>query len=205
MASPTTETRHGESPRSVLTWAFNPFHYIAGGMALAVGLSLIIAAGLVGAFSHSHHDGVLDFHTGIPAPWWMFPCEGLIDWLALSAALLLAGWLTSRSRVRPIDVFGTQALARWPALLMSLVALAPAFQKASARILDLVRRQRTLEQGELRRSRHTGGGTRGDHRGRRMDGRTHVPGLRSVVQRERGQKGYSASSWLCWSPKLCRR
>ena len=43
------------------------------------------------------HDGVLDFHTGLPAAWWVFPCEGVINWFCLSL------FLQQRGNVRLIN------------------------------------------------------------------------------------------------------
>ncbi len=117
------------SRKNIRTWLFNPFHYVAGGKALAVGLALILAAGLVGSLSNSHFDGVLDFHTGAAAPLWMFVCEGLVDWLVLSGLLLLGGKVICRSRGRALDVFGTQALARFPTVVTATFALMPGYRR----------------------------------------------------------------------------
>jgi len=117
------------SQRSLRTWLLNPFHYVAGGTALVVGLVAIVAASLVGSVSDSHFDGVLDFHTGAKAPLRMFLAEGAVDWLALAIPLWLGGMLISRSRVRPLDVFGTQALARLPTVVTALFALLPGYRR----------------------------------------------------------------------------
>lgn len=130
-----TETTES-SARRALTWLFNPFHYVAGGQALAVGVSLIFAAGLIASFSNSHFDGVLDFHTPAPAPLWAFLVEGLIDWLVMGVLLFFGGKVISKSRVRAVDVFGTQALARFPMLIPALLALLPVCQRQVAK-LDL--------------------------------------------------------------------
>ena len=61
--------------RSVRRWLFNPFHYVAGARALLVGVVVILGAGLIGSLSNSHFDGVLDFHSGAPAPLWVFLIE----------------------------------------------------------------------------------------------------------------------------------
>jgi hypothetical protein len=117
--------------RRVWTWLFNPFHYLAGGQALGIGVIIIAAAAVVGAASRSHFDGVLDFHTGLEVPPWVFLVEGLIDWLALGILLLAAGKLVSRTHVRALDVFGTQALARAPMLLTAAAALLPGFRRVT--------------------------------------------------------------------------
>ena len=123
-----------EQRKKIRTWLFNPFHYVAGGKALAIGVAAVLVAGLAGSVSNSHFDGVLDFHTGAAAPLWMFLVEGLVDWLALSVFLLLGGLVTSRSRVRPLDVLGTQALARFPTVVTALLALLPGYRRFAAHL-----------------------------------------------------------------------
>ncbi len=119
----------------VAGWLFNPFAYIAGGPSLVLGLAVILASGLIGSLSNSHFDGVLDFHTGTPMPLWFFVMEGFVDWLALSLLLFCAGKLISKSKFRAIDLFGTQAMARWPAIFSALLALLPSFQNFSRYLL----------------------------------------------------------------------
>ena len=126
-----------EDRQSLKVWLFNPFHYVAGGAALAVGLPVIIVASLNGSLSSSHFDGVLDFHTGLGMPLWFYAVEGPFDWLVMSVLLLAAGWLISKSRIRVIDVFGTQALARTPTLVTALVAMLPGYQRQAARLAVL--------------------------------------------------------------------
>lgn len=132
-----TETCSLEEKQSLRTWLLNPFHYLAGGAALAVGLAAILAASLNGYFSHSHFDGVLDFHTGAPAPWWIFVAEGVLNWFIMSILLLDVGWLISKSRIRIIDVFGTQALARVPTLIPVALAMLPGYQRQTARFMAM--------------------------------------------------------------------
>lgn len=119
------------------TWLLNPFVYIAGGKALLVGVVAILVAGLIGSLSRTHFDGVLDVHTGSPAPLWFFVSEGVIDWLCLSVILWLLGMIVSKTSFRAVDLFGTQALARWPTLLIGSIALIPAYN----RFLEQLRRQ----------------------------------------------------------------
>jgi hypothetical protein len=120
------------------TWLFNPFHYLAGGYALALGVACILAASLIGAWSRSHFDGVLDFHTGASAPWCIFPSEGIVDWLMLSVLLTVAGKLVSRTHIRVVDIFGTQALARAPMLLTAVAALLPGFGRFTSALNQAV-------------------------------------------------------------------
>ena len=98
---------------SVATALFNPSWYLAGGWSLGIGLALILLTGFIASFASGHVDGVLDLHFGRPAPLWLHLAEGVVDWLALSLLLYVAGRMLSRSHhLRALDVFGTQARAQ---------------------------------------------------------------------------------------------
>jgi len=110
--------------RTFAQWLFNPFKFIAGYQALLIGLAAILLASLLGSLSNTHFDGVLDVHTGLQAPLWFFLSEGLINWMSLAVPLFFFSLILSRSALRTVDVFGTQALARFP-YLISAVAFIP--------------------------------------------------------------------------------
>jgi hypothetical protein len=125
------------SRRSPALVLFNPFHFLAGGAALALGLAVILLTGLLSRLSHSHFDGVLDFHSWpstVVAPLSLHLAEGLIAWFLPSLLLYGAGKALSHGRARALDVFGTQALARAPHLLTALAALLPGYQRISERV-----------------------------------------------------------------------
>jgi len=132
-----TESLSATRTRAWRVWLFNPFHYVAGGTALVAGLLIIVVTSLNGALSHSHFDGVLDFHTGAAAPWWVYVAEGLIDWLVMGVLAYAAGRIVSASQFRAVDVFGTQALARTPALTMPVAAMLPGFQRQTERFVTM--------------------------------------------------------------------
>lgn len=121
------------------TWLFNPFYYLAGGKGLGLGLLAIVLAALVGFCGHTHFDGVLDAHVGAAAPLWLFLFEGVLDWACLAVVLWLGGKLISDTAFRAIDIFGTQALARWPTLLISLIALPPGFRRFANDLVEQIR------------------------------------------------------------------
>ncbi len=110
-------------------WLFNPFKYCAGGMALAIGLAATLAACAIGSLSNTHFDGVLDVHPGKTAPMWVYLSEGLIDWFCLATVLMVTGLFVAKARFRAIDVFGTQAFARWPTLITGVVLLPPGYAR----------------------------------------------------------------------------
>jgi hypothetical protein len=125
--------------RKWITLLFNPSVYFAGWNALGKGLGLMVLALLIAQAGGVVFDGVLDMHLGGKLPW-TAPAFGLIDWLCLSAVLVLCGKLVSKTAFRVVDVFGTQALARWPTVLMALIALPPAFGNYSRQLVDQVTR-----------------------------------------------------------------
>jgi hypothetical protein len=116
------------------TWLFNPFHYVAGWEALIVGVAIMLAAAVVGSLSSTHFDGVLDCHSGAKAPVWFHVAEALIDWILLASFLLIGGMIASKSRVRALDVIGTQALARAPSLVAAVPMLLPGARRYSAHL-----------------------------------------------------------------------
>ena len=130
---------------SISTALFNPSYYLAGGSALGVGIAILLVTGLIGFFAHTHVDGVLDLHSGRPAPLWVHLGEGVVDWIALALPLYIAGRLLSASKVRAVDIFGTQAIARFPYLLATLVTLLPGFQRQLVVMLDQALRVRNGE------------------------------------------------------------
>jgi hypothetical protein len=117
------ELKNNNQNRTFKQWLFNPFQFIAGGSALLSGLVIMLIAAYLGSLGNVHFDGVLDLHIGKNMPLWFFFAEVMIDWLCLSIVLLIAAFIVSRSSFRIIDIFGTQALARVPYLLATLVAL----------------------------------------------------------------------------------
>jgi serine/threonine protein kinase len=142
----------GPGPKSItdhrsktLTLLFNPFVRVTGLQSLLVGLAAILAAGLIGSMSHTHFDGVLDAHPGIPAPLWLFLSEGFVDWLCLAAVLQVFGKFSTEMPFRAFDLFATQALARWPNIIISLLFLPPAVARFSNNLRKQVERGGILE------------------------------------------------------------
>lgn len=119
-------------------WLFNPFQFVAGLRALVFGLVIILISGVFGWLGDTHFDGVLDIHTGMEAPAWLFFVEGPINWLCMAVPLYFFGLIVSRSSIRVVDVFGTQALARMPYLIAALVWLPDAAQRFGEYMLSQV-------------------------------------------------------------------
>ncbi len=104
----------------------NPFKYIAGGLSLFIGLAVLIATAILGYLSHTHFPDLISVKVGISFPFWYYLFQALINWLLFSLLLWLCAIIASKSSVRAIDIFGTQALARSPYLLASLTGFSKA-------------------------------------------------------------------------------
>lgn len=115
-------------------WLFNPFVRIAGARSLIVGLAGIVVAGLAAAGAGIRFDGLLDVHAGNEVALWVPVVEGLVNWAVFTLLLLVVALLFSKSAVRPIDVAGTQAMARMPLLLAAAICNLPLIQDAFDRM-----------------------------------------------------------------------
>ncbi len=124
------------SRRGISQRLFNPFRFVAGYKAMLLGLGIILISAFIGSLSNTHFDGVLDVHIGLEAPMWYFFAEGVIDWLSLTVPLFFFGLIVSSSALRMIDVLGTQALARWPYLITSIVMLPEANRRFSMYLIS---------------------------------------------------------------------
>ena len=111
-------------------WLFNPFIRIAGARSLIIGLAGIVVAGLAAAGAGIRFDGLLDVHAGNEVALWVPVVEGLVNWAVFTLLLMGVALLFSKSAVRPIDVAGTQAMARMPLLLVAAICNLPLIQDA---------------------------------------------------------------------------
>jgi hypothetical protein len=94
-------------------WLLNPFEYIAGAHALFIGWGVMALTAIIGYYSHTHFDGVIDIHIGRISPMQVYFLEQLADWGCLVLLLYPAALFFSNSKIRFIDIAGTLALARW--------------------------------------------------------------------------------------------
>lgn len=104
-------------------YLFNPFRILAGPKSLFIGLGFITLTSIFASLGGTHFDGVLDVHVGQSGPMGLFLIESLIDWWCIVIFLFFSALIVSRSQWRFIDILGTQALSRWPALITALVML----------------------------------------------------------------------------------
>jgi len=110
---------------NLIKWLFRPFEFISEQKALWIGIVSILLAGSLNSITHSHFDGVVDFHGSRGENYSLvaYLSEGFINWIIFGGLLYIAGLIFSSSSIRFIDVMGMQAFARWPFLLMSIFTL----------------------------------------------------------------------------------
>ena len=92
----------------------NPFERIAGLPALIWGLLAMVITGFIGYTSQTHFDGVLNVHGGYGGTLQIHLIEPLLNWAFISLWFLLWGIILSKSKIRTIDILGTQAFAFIP-------------------------------------------------------------------------------------------
>ena len=131
MREETTNSAAVPREMTVARWLFNPYIRIAGGQALAVGLTVILVSGLAAAACGVRFDGLLDVHAGHRVPFWVPIVEGLVNWSVISVLLVLVSFLVAPRTVRFVDIAGTQALARWPLLLAALACIPSAVRQGN--------------------------------------------------------------------------
>lgn len=108
---------------------FNPFKYIAGFKSLAMGVLIILATSVIGFLSHTYFPDLISVKNGADFPLIYFVVQSLMNWLVISIILYLAAIFASPSRIRLVDIFGTQALARSPFLIASLIGFSGTIEK----------------------------------------------------------------------------
>ncbi len=105
----------------MITKLFNPFKYIAGGYSLIIGVLVLLFTALIGFFSNTHFPDLISVKISPDLPLQYFIIQNLSNWIVVSSIFYLISIIASTSKVRVIDVFGTQALARFPYLIASFI------------------------------------------------------------------------------------
>lgn len=108
---------------------FNPFVYFQGSQSLLSGISVLLLTGFIGYFGNIHFNGVIDIQAKLPAPMWQFLFENIFVWLCMAAVLASIGKKILKSEFSIPDLFGTQALSRWPSVTISLLGLSGTHQR----------------------------------------------------------------------------
>jgi len=113
----------------------NPFIYIAGVPSLITGILIILLTSVIGYYSNTHFPDVISVKTAQGLKICYLIIQGFSNWLVLSIVLYLAAVIFSKSSVRVVDIFGTQALARFPYLFASFIGFSGSIDRFGKYVL----------------------------------------------------------------------
>ena len=110
------------------TLLYNPFLYLAGLKSLVIGVVSILLLAFFSYTSGTHYLGLVIpvFAKDTAFPY--FLSEHLIHWAIVSVLLFVSGTIFSKSKIRFIDVLGTQALALFPLIILPFFRFLPPFE-----------------------------------------------------------------------------
>jgi hypothetical protein len=111
---------------------FNPFAIFSRNQTLIIGLIIICIAGVINSFTNTHFDGIFDIHTGKSSVFVVFILEGYINLIILTGLLYIVGKIFTQQNVNIINLFGQQALARWPLIISSIITISKPYQQFCA-------------------------------------------------------------------------
>lgn len=102
-------------------WLLNPFRYISGWPALALGLFGLTVMALISSATKVHLDGVLDVHFGHHGNFWLYFLENLTVWGSLILVFGATGLILRRATFRFIDLSAYMALMQLPFIIAVLL------------------------------------------------------------------------------------
>ena len=103
------------------TCIFNPFKFIAGNKALLLGIGAMLISAVLACLGKIHQDGIIDVHKGRITASYLYFAEPFIDWACTLIPLYIFGRIASVSSIRFIDIAGTAAFARYPAIFAVII------------------------------------------------------------------------------------
>jgi len=102
---------------------FNPFTHIAGIRSLFWGVKIILITSILGYFLNIHFPDVISVKSVPSFPFLYHVLQSFSNWIIISLILITISLIFSKSKIRIIDIFGTQALARFPYLLATFTGI----------------------------------------------------------------------------------
>lgn len=114
----------------------DPFRYFSGGTTFVVGAAGMLLISFLARWSGSTFRGVVSQGLGDLA-FWQLLLQQIAGWGVFSLLLYGAGLLFSRSKIRALDIFGNQALARVPLLLILLGSMLSPIRQMTEAMLTI--------------------------------------------------------------------
>ncbi len=106
----------------------NPFKYIAGTKSLILGVLIIIITSIIGNYSHTHFPDTISIKISPDLSFRYFLVQNLLNWFIVSSLFYITSLIISKSSIRIVDIFGTQALARFPYLFASIIGFSDSIE-----------------------------------------------------------------------------
>ena len=119
----------------------NPFRHIAGIKSIILGIIIIFATSIVGYYSHTHFPDTISIKTSPEFSFWYFVIQNYSNWFVVATLFYTASIIFSKSSVRLVDVYGTQALARFPYFIASFVGFSETLSAFSKYLLWTLMKQ----------------------------------------------------------------
>jgi hypothetical protein len=99
----------------------NPFEKIAGFQSLFAGTAGMLIGGIVGYYSNTHFDGILNIHAGLPSPLHVHLAGPFTSVFILGLWFTIFSFIFGKRGIRIVDIFGTQCFAFIPLVPASLM------------------------------------------------------------------------------------
>jgi hypothetical protein len=110
-------------------YLFNPFKFIAGGKSLIAGLLVLLSTAFIGFIGNTHFPDLISLKMSPGFPFVYLLLQNLSNWIVFSTLLYIAALIASPSSVRAIDIFGTQALARFPYFIAAFTGFSGSLER----------------------------------------------------------------------------
>lgn len=114
--------------RSLTSWLFTPFRFIAGSKALFIGIIVLALLSILGYFGNVHFGGIIGpsiADSSSESPYILHACYQLSAWISMTLVFYITARLVSKTSVRFIDIAGTMAVSQAPFILVALLGLFP--------------------------------------------------------------------------------
>jgi len=110
-------------------YLFHPFEIISQKHLLLYGVILVALSGAINCISSTHFDGILDMHTGLSAPIFIFLLEGFLNALTVTIIFFVLIRMFILKKVSITKILIEQIFARWPLIFLSLISSTAVYQK----------------------------------------------------------------------------
>ena len=114
--------------RSLTSWLFTPFRFIAGSKAVIIGIVVLALLSIFGYLGNVHFGGIIGpsiADSSSESPYILHACYQLSAWISMTLVFYITARLVCKTSVRLIDIAGTMAVSQAPFILVALLGLSP--------------------------------------------------------------------------------